>query len=350
MHCFKSLREIYVYQRVSLLKNILVSFTMLRLKNISFCYDKDAVLKNIDLNIPQGHHVSVIGRSGCGKSTLLKIIYGLYTPLSGSIERDGAPLLGPDFNIIPGENFMKYVAQDFDLMPFISAKQNVGKYLSNFYPEEKEHRTSELLETVQMTNFADIKPKYLSGGQQQRIAIARALAKEPEILLLDEPFSHIDNFQKNSLRRNLFSYLKSKNITCIVATHDSTDALSFADNTVVLEDGNIVAEGNPQTLFNSPPNRYTASLFGDINVLPSSIFTSEKPVKDIYIHPHELNVHANGVFQVIVKRSFFKGNCWLIEAGYQDKSIFFEHTSLIHDNCSIRLNLSEEILRKRLRS
>jgi ABC-type nitrate/sulfonate/bicarbonate transport system ATPase subunit len=130
---------------------------------------------------------------------------------------------------------MKYLAQDFDLMPLTTAAENVGSFLSNVYKDEKDRRILELLQIVEMEDFANTKVQYLSGGQQQRVALAKVLALEPEVLLLDEPFSHIDNFRKNALRRNLFAYLKNKGITVIVATHDSTDALSFADETIVLK-------------------------------------------------------------------------------------------------------------------
>ena len=119
-------------------------------------------------------------------------------------------------------------------MPFTSAAENVHKYLSRLEPEVSKQRTAELLEVVEMTAFAKAKVKTLSGGQKQRIALAQTLAKEPELLLLDEPFSHIDNFQKNKLRRRLFAYLKKQNITCIVATHDSTDVLAYMVKTIVM--------------------------------------------------------------------------------------------------------------------
>jgi ABC-type sulfate/molybdate transport systems ATPase subunit len=213
----------------------------------------------------KGQNLAVIGESGCGKSTLLKLIYGLYDLDQGEIFWNKNQVLGPKFHLVPGMPYMKYLAQDFDLMPFITVAENVGKYLSNFYPEEKKARISELLEVVEMSEFANTKVKFLSGGQMQRVALAKVLALEPEVLLLDEPFSHIDNFRKNSLRRRIFSYLKSKNITCVLATHDIHDSLSFADEILVMKNGAIEAKGTPKSVFQNPSSFYTASLFGDVS-------------------------------------------------------------------------------------
>jgi ABC-type Fe3+/spermidine/putrescine transport system ATPase subunit len=233
---------------------------MLQVKNISFGYQKELILKNINFNVTIGENIALIGESGCGKSTLLKIIYGLYDLDYGDILWKGTKILGPKFNLVPGMAFIKYVSQDFDLMPYITVSENIGKYLSNVNKEKKQKRILELLNVVEMTDYADIKAQFLSGGQQQRVALARALALEPEILLLDEPFSHIDNFRKNALRRNLFAYLKNKNVTCIVATHDSTDALSFADQTIVLQNGELIDKRNSMELYYNPVNKYSAYL------------------------------------------------------------------------------------------
>ena len=183
---------------------------MLEVKNISFVYIENMVLKNVSFTIKQGENIAVIGESGCGKSTLLKLIYGLYDLDEGEISYDNKQILGPKSNLIPGEDYIKFLAQHFDLMPYISVEENVGKYLSNIYKDKKAARVHELLEMVEMTDFAKVKAKYLSGGQQQRVALAKVLALEPKVLLLDEPFSQIDTFRKNVLRRNLFSYLKEK--------------------------------------------------------------------------------------------------------------------------------------------
>ena len=135
-------------------------------------------------------------------------MYGLYDLDNGEIHYEDKQILGPKYNLIPGEDYIKYLAQDFDLMPYITVEENVGKFLSNIYKNEKKARVQELLAMVEMTEFAKVKAKYLSGGQQQRVALARVLALKPEILLLDEPFSQIDSFRKNSPRRNLFNYFK----------------------------------------------------------------------------------------------------------------------------------------------
>lgn len=290
---------------------------MLEVLNINFSYLKEITISNCNFTLKKGETLAVIGESGCGKSTLLKLVYGLYDLNSGEINWNGIPVLGPKFNLIPGTDTMKYLAQDFDLMPFISVAENVGKYLSNVYPEVKNARINELLEIVEMQEFASVKAKYLSGGQMQRVAIARVLALEPELLLLDEPFSHIDNFRKNSLRRKLFAYLKQKEITCIVATHDSTDVLSFADEVLVMKAGAVVEEGTPDSIYQRPKNLYVASLFGDVNEI-------EIDRKVQLLYPHQLIVVANSSLEVKVCNSFFRGNTYLIEARHAKGNLFFE--------------------------
>lgn len=290
---------------------------MLSVQNISFSYQKKITLYDIDFALDRGKNLALIGESGCGKSTLLKLIYGLYDLNEGRIFWNDIEVLGPKFNLIPGVDSMKYLAQDFDLMPFITVAENVGKYLSNIYPEKKRARIMELLEIVEMTDFANVKAKNLSGGQMQRVAIARVLALEPELLLLDEPFSHIDNFRKNSLRRKLFAYLKEKGITCIVATHDSTDVLSFADEVLVMKEGAILEKGTPKNVFNQLTNRYVASLFGDVNEI-------EINGKIHLIYPHQLKVTEKSNLKVTVVNSYFRGNHYLIEANYNNQIVFFE--------------------------
>lgn len=321
---------------------------MLKVKNLSFSYSDKPVLKNLSFNIEKGENVSVIGASGCGKSTLLQSIYGLHN-VDGRIYWGENQLLGPNFNIVPGEDFMKYLAQDFDLMPPLNVADNVGKYLSNAYPRKKKKRINELLELVEMKELARVKAKALSGGQQQRVALARVLAKPPEVLLLDEPFSHIDHFRKNKLRRRLFSHFKNAGITVLVATHDSTDALSFADKTIVMKAGKIVAMGKPEELFQNPKNAYVASLFAEVNEFPASLLIKEDSRRKVVLYPHEINLVKEGSLRATVEKSFFKGNHFLIEVDLNGSSILLENSQHLEKGQVVFLQISEDLVRRRLR-
>ncbi|WMW78394.1 ABC transporter ATP-binding protein [Flavobacterium sp. 20NA77.7] len=290
---------------------------MLQVTIQEFAYQDKPILKGIDFVLNEGEQMAIIGESGCGKSTLLKLIYGLYDCDSGNIFWKNEQILGPKFHLIPGMSFMKYLAQDFDLMPYVTVGENVGKFLSNFYPEAKQKRIDELLELVDMFEYKHTKAKLLSGGQMQRVALAKVLAQEPEVLLLDEPFSHIDNFRKNALRRKIFAYLKNKRITTLVATHDSNDVLSFSDQVVVLKEGKIVVHTNPKELFQNPKNKYVASLFGDVNEI-----RIDGTIHLVY--PHQLQVVSNSGLSVIIKNFFYKGSHYLYECSHKDSVIYFE--------------------------
>jgi ABC-type Fe3+/spermidine/putrescine transport system ATPase subunit len=301
---------------------------MLQVNNITFGYSKKKiVLKKFNFTLQKGEHLCVMGESGCGKSTLLKAIYGLLDLKKGTIFWNEQQVLGPKSHLVPGMDFFKYVAQDFDLMPYISVSENIKKFLSRFYPEESEKRTQELLQVIQMSAFANTKVKNLSGGQKQRVAIARALANEPELILLDEPFGQIDNFKKNSLRRNLFRYLKEKNIACIVATHDKNDALSFADTLLIIRDQTIIANDDPKKIYQNPKEKYVAALFDDVNEIKIND-------KEYLLYPHQLKIIKDSEdiaerikVKATILNSYFKGSYWLIEAEFEGQTVFLNHFS-----------------------
>ncbi|PQJ81000.1 ABC transporter ATP-binding protein [Polaribacter porphyrae] len=310
---------------------------MLLVNNITFGYSKNnIVLNDFDFSLKKGEHLCVMGESGCGKSTLLKAIYGLLDLQKGEIFWDKHQVLGPEFNLVPGFEKFKYVAQHFDLMPYISVSENIKKFLSRFYPEESEQRTQELLQVIEMKSFANVKVKNLSGGQKQRVAIARALAKKPELILLDEPFSQIDNFKKNSLRRNIFSYLKEKNIACIVATHDKNDALSFADKLMVIKENHILINDNPKTIYSKPKEKYVAALFDDVNEISID-------GENLLVYPHQIEVVKASSLEVFVTNSFFKGSYWLVEGNFEGQKIFFNHYSLIAQKTMVSIAIKNHL-------
>ena len=305
---------------------------MLSVQNISFGYHKEKVLKNVSFSAHTGENISIIGESGSGKSSLLKLLYGEYDLDKGSISWKDQAILGPSHNLVVGHPFIKYVAQEFDLMPYITVEENIGKFLSNFYPEEKQERINTLIDVVELKEFASVKVQYLSGGQKQRVALARAIALKPEIILLDEPFSHIDNFKKQSLRRNLFKHLKENNITCIVATHDKNDVLPFSDKMIVLHKGELIANGAPFELYNNPSLPLVASFFGEFNTI--------EPYGILYAH--QLVVVDYSKIKATVKQSYYNGNHYLVEAILNDTTIFFEtpHTLEINQEICLKINNS----------
>ena len=319
---------------------------MLSIQSISFNYDNKTILNSINFDVEKGKHIAVMGESGCGKSTFLKALYGLLTLNDGQITYNNKKLLGPEFHLVPGHPFMKYLSQDFDLMPYISSAQNVGAFLSNFYPEEKKRRTFELLEVVRMTEYAETHVRYLSGGQQQRIALARVLAKEPEVLLLDEPFSQIDNFKKNELRYRLFAYLKQQQITCITATHDKEDVLAFADEIVVMKNGKQIVKDAPAQLYNNPCYFYAASLFAEVNTINTSLFISDLN-KEILLYPHEISVSNSSPVKAKVLNCYSQGNYYGLSIEANGKQLMIHSSKAYKVGTEIGIKCAISLLKKR---
>jgi ABC-type sulfate/molybdate transport systems ATPase subunit len=305
---------------------------MLSVKSVDFGYNNSKTLSDISFTVQAGEYLAVVGESGSGKSTLLRLIYGEFDVNNGSISWNSTPVLGPKDKLVVGHDFMKYVAQEFDLMPFTTVSENIGTHLSNFFPVEKEKRIQELLVVVELERYQSTKVKHLSGGQKQRVALAKALARQPEILLLDEPFSHIDNFKKQSLRKNLFRFLKAKNITCIVATHDKNDVLGFADNMLVLQHGKILLEGFPKDLYLNPKNSLLAAFFSEYCIIDGVIF-----------YAHQIKVSEKGSIKAVVRHCYFQGTHFLIEAETDSEIIFFNHPSSIKTKQSVLLLAKKDI-------
>jgi len=299
---------------------------MLSIQIDSFSYTDKVVLEDISFKIAAGEHVSILGESGSGKSTLLHIIYGLIHLEHGKIFYNDKKLLGPTKTLIPGEPFMKLVAQEFNIMPFSTVAENIGSHLSRLNQVEDENRIDELLYVVDLTSFKNTLVKYLSGGQKQRVALAKALANAPEVLLLDEPFSNIDNFRKNSLRRKIFHYLKANNISCISATHDSEEALAFSDAILLMKDGKVDRFEKPETLYHTAEDAYQAGFFADANLLPENIIHDTESTKKVVVYPHQLGVSKNETkLSVKVMASYFKGSHYLIQSRWNDLEVFFNH-------------------------
>ncbi|NND16607.1 MAG: ABC transporter ATP-binding protein [Eudoraea sp.] len=324
---------------------------MLEVKEVSFAYDRIPVLEEIQFQLAQGEHLAVMGESGCGKSTLLKIIYGALQPSQGEIFWKGKQIKGPDLTLVPGKQGVKYMSQEFDLMPFTTVAENISAYLSSFSPKKLEKRVRELLYVIDMVEHAGTKVKNLSVGQQQRVGLAKVLAQKPELLLLDEPFGHIDNFRKNYLRRNLYDYLKTEGITCLTATHDSNDVLPFADKGLVLKDHVVLAHQPILELYDKPRDLYVASLFGEANKVAIDVIkTYANTKRRIIVYAHEFTLaHAAGIPAVVIKK-YPMGSHFLYKGEAEDQYLLFESKKDLDLGTEVKLNISIDIINKRLQN
>lgn len=283
---------------------------LLEINKLHFSYTPEKKLfNNLHLKIDEGKIVALAGESGCGKSTLLSIIYGLLDWQEGEIKLDGEQLMGPKGNIVPGESHIKLVAQNYDLMPYATVAENVGTFISNIHLEEKNREVEKLLEVVGMQEFATEFPKNLSGGQQQRVAIARALSVLPKLLLLDEPFSNIDFSRKIQLRERLFNYVKEKNISLIISTHEILEVVPWLDELIILQEGRLIQNDHPEEIYLHPYNAYVSQLFGEVNII------SDEEKKELSLHknawyPHEIKISESGLEAEVLESRFSGSFFW----------------------------------------
>ncbi|MFP3460639.1 ABC transporter ATP-binding protein [Arthrobacter globiformis] len=244
----------------------------LEIDSVTKNFGPQAVLKGVNLSVAKGGTTAIVGPSGSGKTTLLRLIAGFEHPGTGTISLNGSPVAGDGVWKPAHKRHVGYVAQDGALFPHLTVGQNIAFGLSAAKLDGGRRavnaRVSELLEMVSLdTAMAKRRPHQLSGGQQQRVALARALAREPELMLLDEPFSALDAGLRVATRRAVAKVLNEAGVTTILVTHDQAEALSFADQVAVMRGGKLAQIGNPFVVYTRPADRATAEFLGDAVIL-----------------------------------------------------------------------------------
>lgn len=287
----------------------------LEIQHITKRFGRIKALDDVSITIENGALVCFLGPSGCGKTTLLRVIAGLEWPDSGELH-----LAGRDLATVPARkrNF-GVVFQSYSLFPNMTIAANIayGLECRQWHKRDMVQRVEEMLDMVHLKDQADKFPHQLSGGQQQRIALARALAPKPEMLLLDEPLSALDAKVREELRGEIRLLQQRLGITTIMVTHDQEEALTMADIIVVMQNGRVMQSGPPMTLYQQPENRFVAEFLGRMNVVPAGMgvpvpadkhlagaqprILGIRPEDISLVHDHEKNGRLAGVVDQVTR-------------------------------------------------
>ncbi len=238
----------------------------LEIEDISRRFEGRDVVNGISLQVAPGHVTCLLGPSGCGKSTSLRIVAGVDRQNSGRILVGGTVVSDDQQHMPPERRGIGLMFQDFALFPHMSVAENVAFGLAGGTRANRS-RVMDLLERVDLPRFADAYPHQLSGGEQQRVALARALAPRPAIMLMDEPFSGLDNRLRDDIRDRTLALLKEENTAVLLVTHEPDEAMRMADEIALMREGRIVQRGAPYHIYNNPVDRAAAGFFSDINIV-----------------------------------------------------------------------------------
>lgn len=261
----------------------------LDLHGVSRRFGKREVLSDISLTIPPGRITCLLGESGCGKSTLLRIVAGVDRPDRGSIWMNDTPIVGPGHFVEPEQRRIGFMFQDYALFPHLSVAENLAFGLRDLSRSDQKRRVAEVVDRIGLGHLMDRYPHSLSGGEQQRVALARALAPQPAILLMDEPFSNLDQGLRERVRRETLSILRKIGTSAIIVTHDPQEALAVGDLIVLMRAGRIEQAGTPFDIYDKPASPYAAEFMGPCNRL-TGIWSKGRIETPIGTFPASLNL------------------------------------------------------------
>ena len=279
----------------------------LEVENLVKSFGNIPVIKNLTFSIEKGQLISFVGESGSGKSTFLKCLSGLENINSGKVILNNKIINDKNLFVKPQRRKIGYVFQDYPLFPHLNIRENICFNLEKRYFKNFE-------DIVKLTNLKQLLERYpheISGGEQQRVSIARSIIREPDLLLLDEPFSNLDTNIKYSIRDEICKIIKKTNTTTILVTHDINDALNISDKILIFKAGIVQQYSDPEKMYCEPANCYCAEVLGEINKFP-------KDDKIYYIRPENLKVVDSSSNSIIIEKCFFQGKSYKLLGKYEN--------------------------------
>lgn len=318
---------------------------LLKVSGISRQEEGTVVLKNISFIQQPFQKLVIAGATGSGKTTLLKIIAGLAQPTSGKVVFKGQTIKGPEEQLIPGHASIAYLSQHFELRNHYRVKEilQMARRLSNA-------EAATIYAVCKIDHLLKRWTHQLSGGERQRIALARLLVSDPELLLLDEPYSSLDVVHKNILKSILNEISERLNISCIIVSHDPADILSWANEIIVLQNGEIVQKASPVEIYQKPVNEYVAALFGKYNSINPSLnkifaaFTKQKMGINNFMRPEQFIIitDENKGVKGKVEKVLFMGSYYEVEASISGNTMIINtNISTLKKGDSVFVSINE---------
>ena len=303
----------------------------LEVKNLVKYYNKELpIIRKLGFSVKKGEIISFLGESGSGKTTFLKCIAGLEKINSGSILLNNVVLNDNGIFVKPQDRKIGFVFQDYPLFPHLNLEENIV-----FNLDKKYHKNlAYILTLTGLKYFVSRYPHELSGGEQQRTCVARALIREPELLLLDEPFSNLDSAIKQSMREEIYKIIKETNTTTILVTHDINDSLNIADKILIFKAGIIQQYDKPEKMYCEPANCYCAMILGDMNKL----FVGSETY---YVRPEKVEVVKKSNYKIKVEKCFFQGREYRIKGRYKNEIWHFFSKKSINENEEIFIDFKK---------
>jgi iron(III) transport system ATP-binding protein len=326
---------------------------MLAVQSICKTYPNQTqfALKNVSFSLQAKEILAIVGESGSGKTTLLKIIANMEDSDTGTVFLHQKQIFGSAYSLVRGHKRIKLVQQDFDLLPRHKIYENIAYPLRLYPKDEQQARIEQLLQWCNLEKLADKYPNELSGGELQRVALAVALADKPDLLLLDEPFSHLDRPLKLRLRREIKEILQKSGIAAILVTHEIEDAFYLAEKLAIMQNGEMVQLANAKEIYQAPKNKYIANLVGHRNIvayknirllLPK--YAKQDAEKFVIIPNHAIKIDRLNKANAKIKECIFLGEYYEVVIQYKDILLILTQQVAMPKNISIHVSIESDSL------